>query len=264
MNLDINSGVTSVHQFALFLPELSVLIKDAHFFLVKDAVFVHRLQHVLRVKIGEAVVLFDDTINVLCTIKECTKNRVVFAPQSVKKNKQVEPALTIILPLLKREALEEVIYGCRELGVTQVYLVSTVKSSRHTLRQEECERLERISIAAAEQSKNFSPCRIMYKNIAGQLPTLKQFLQEQAHNPTFANSLKYFADVTGQPWSNLVENHLQQKEHFVICVGPEGDFTNDEKQKIRESGFIFCQLGSTILRAQQAAIVLIGLVRALR
>lgn len=253
------------HQFAVFFSNLPMnLTERALTFSVDDSLLVHRLQHVLRLNVGEEIILFNDRVNLIAVITEYAKKCIFLkVTRSIKKNEQVQPSLTVILPVLKREALEEVVYGCRELGVTQVYLVSTAKSSRHTLRQEECERLERISIAAAEQSKNFFPCRIIYKNASGVLPTLEQLLQEQAHNPTFINSLKYFADVTGQKWSSLMQNHLQQKEGFVVCVGPEGDLTDEEKQRVADSGFIFCQLGSTILRAQQAAIVLMGLVRAL-
>jgi 16S rRNA (uracil1498-N3)-methyltransferase len=41
----------------------------------------------------------------------------------------------------------------------------------------------------------------------------------------------------------------------LILIGPEGDFTEREKEKIISSGFLSVNLGEIILRVETAAIV---------
>ena len=147
------------HEFALFAPQLSELLKNnPHSITLTDTTLMHRLSHVLRVPLQGQVILFDEVIHATCSVMEYAKKQIVLKVINATHNIPVLPKLTGILPLLKREALDEVIYACRELGVTSVVLVATEKSSRHTLSASEWDRLERVSIAAAEQSKNFSPC----------------------------------------------------------------------------------------------------------
>ncbi len=247
------------HEFALFSEEFSHAVAHKQTMItLTDTASVHRLQHVLRLQKSEAVILFDNQVHAQCSLQEYAKNKAVLMIKEVKKNVPVLPELSVILPLLKREALDDVVYACRELGVTRIYLASTEKSSRHTIAQSELERLERVSIAAAEQSKNFAPCQIIGQ---GTLLSVSQILQ----SPALAQfeGHKLCADISGKRWSELFPEFEKTSKPFVICVGPEADLTATEKEFLRNNGFTFCQLGSTILRAQQATTVLIGIVRSL-
>ena len=46
-------------------------------------------------------------------------------------------------------------------------------------------------------------------------------------------------------------------------VGPEADLLLEEKQQLHENGFTFCKLTQTVLRAQQAAVVSLGIFRSI-
>lgn len=257
------------HEFALYSKEFSRAVADKKSHLtLTDTTLIHRLQHVLRTDIGETVMLFDDAVHALCTVTDYPKNKAALSIGKLIKNIPVLPKLTVILPLLKREALDELMYACRELGVSGIYFVSTDKSSRHSLSASERERLERVSIAAAEQSKNFSPCLFLneFKQQGRDeaLPTLTELLEAHTSSPELTQALKLYADPAGLLWQQIVAATSLDTKEFVICVGPEGDMSDREKALLHENGFVFCQLGSTILRAQQAAMLLIGIVRACR
>ena len=259
------------HEFALYSKEFSQAVAQQRTQLtLTDATILHRLQHVLRAGKGETVMLFDDAFHALCTIIEYPKNKAVLTIGTLTKNLPVLPRLTVILPLLKREALDELVYACRELGVSHIYFVSTDKSSRQSLSVSERERLERVSVAAAEQSKNFSPCLFSNEFLfqGGKdyvLPCLTELLETHATFSECTNALKLYADPEGFSWQQIIATApAQQAQEFVICVGPEGDMSDREKALLQTSGFTFCQLGSTILRAQQAATLLIGIVRTCR
>ncbi len=259
------------HEFALYSKEFSqAVIQKKTQLILTDSALIHRLQHVLRAGKGETVMLFDDAVHAPCIIVDYAKNKALLTIGKLTKNVPVLPQLTVILPLLKREALDELVYACRELGVSEIHFVSTDKSSRHSLSVSERERLERVSVAAAEQSKNFVPCLFLNdftfqggKDYA--LPTLTELLEAHQETPAFTNALKLYADPEGSSWQQIVTTASAQKaQKFVMCVGPEGDMSDREKVLLRSHGFVFCQLGSTILRAQQAAMLLIGIIRTCR
>ena len=257
------------HEFALYSKEFSQAVREKKTQLtLADTTLLHRLQHVLRVSKGATVVLFDDLFHASCTIVDYPKNKALVTIGKLTKNILVLPKLTVILPLLKREALDELMYACRELGVSHIYFVSTDKSSRHSLSFSERERLERVSIAAAEQSKNFSPCVILnelpHSLKDNPLPTLTELLEAHKDTSEFTQALKLYADPEGYLWQQIITATSTDGKEFVICVGPEGDMSDREKLALREHGFTFCQLGSTILRVQQAATLLIGIVRTCR
>jgi 16S rRNA (uracil1498-N3)-methyltransferase len=248
------------HEFAFFSSEFTqAVIHKQDQCVVGDTALVHRIQHVVRAKPGETVMFFDDQVHAVGTVQEYQKNKVICTIGAVTQNVPILPKVTLILPLLKREALDEVVYACRELGVSQVYFVATDKSSRQSLSVAEYDRLERVSIAAAEQSKNFSPL-VLHEKIV----SLSEFLETYKKNFACSGALKLYADPAGESLFSLLNARMNSAQEFVLCVGPEGDMTDREKVLLQEDGFVFCKLGSTILRAQQAAILLAGIVRTLR
>lgn len=254
------------HEFAFFSSEFSQAVSDKkEQFMLTDVSISHRIQHVLRAQKGETVMFFDDQFHALCTILEYSKNKVVVKIGNIIKNAPLLPRVTVLLPLLKREALDEVVYACRELGVSQIYFIVTDKCSRQTLSTSEYERLERVSIAAAEQSKNFSSLLLHgrpQREKNEKTVSLGEFLEKHKQNPEFSRALKLYADPQGVSLLSLMNAQEKDFQHYLICIGPEGDMTDREKALLQESGFVFCRLGSTILRAQQAAILLAGIIRA--
>ncbi len=55
----------------------------------------------------------------------------------------------------------------------------------------------------------------------------------------------------------------QNSDALVICSGPEGDLTCEEKRMLADANFLFCALTPTVLRAQQAVAVGLGSFRSL-
>jgi len=246
------------HEFAFFVETLSRLVEDKQGRVtISDPTIVHRVTHVVRLQLGEAVILFDDTWHARAQLIEYAKSAAVFKLESAQKNTELLPRVTLLLPLLKREALDEVVYAARELGISSIAFVSAEKSSRHTVSASEKERLTRISIAAAEQSKNFFPCHFIGLE---KTPSLVEYVQEQSKHSAFIQGCKWYADPSGMRWQEAASSCAQSSEIF-LCLGPEGDLSDREKTVLKDSGFVFCQLGPTILRAQQAAIIFMGLVR---
>lgn len=240
------------HEFALYVSNLSQRVKSAgDVITLDDAQVVHRLSTVLRVKAGEQIRLFDNDWNALCTIRELIKKKITGVVETVHKNQTFKPFITAVLPLLKKDSLAEAIYSCVELGVQEVYLISTAKTQRSSLAPKELEHLKKIAISAAEQSKNFA-LPIMH------VPRpLTHYLQE-----SHAADAKIFFDPSGKQAKEIIGS-IHTASRLVIIIGPEGDLTAEEKTLLNKHQFLMCALTATILRAQEALVVGAGLIRSM-
>jgi 16S rRNA (uracil1498-N3)-methyltransferase len=113
-------------------------------------------------------------------------------------------------------------------------------------------RAERIFIAAAEQSKQFV------------LPDMKPVCNLATAIANLGNEYRLFFDAAGKPLPELASHVLVHKPASYACLfGPEGDLTPLEKEQILNKGFTFYRLTPSILRAQQAISVALGLLRAI-
>lgn len=244
----------SEHEFALYVHHLSQSVSTgrADVLCVSDVALVHRMVHVLRLQKDDALVLFDQHIHVRASIQSIGKKAIMCELQQAERNKVVAPHITVWLPLLKREAFEEAIYALVELGVNDVQLIHTAKEQRHWTGQKETQRIHNIMVAAAEQSKNFAMAALHEPRTLSELLPLKNDAQG------------IFFDVEGEALLEVASRMRQHNnEHYVICVGPEGDLLDSEKFQLQKASFTFARLTPTVLRAQQAVAVGVGAVRSL-
>jgi len=246
------------HQFALYCADLSRLLAQRNNttnLLITDKDLVHRIRHVLRFQQQDACILFDEICSAHCTVIDLEhKSHIVCAIDSVHRHAQPTPAITVLLPLLKKEALEHALYACVELGANNILLTVMQKVQRGWGGDKELSRLRNIMIAAAEQSKNFT------------IPTLSAPVAlEQSLKQLPVQTYKLCAAVNGSPLlSAMSEVQKQEPQSLVLTVGPEGDLTTQEYTLLQQHNFVLCSLTPTVLRSQQALTVLLGALRSLQ
>jgi 16S rRNA (uracil1498-N3)-methyltransferase len=245
------------HQFAIYYKNLSGILvhkNSSQYFEFKDKELSHRLTRVLRVRSGSKIVLFDEQCNACVSLLDETftkKDTVVVAVESVGVNRPVEPYITLMPCLLKKDAFEEIIYAAAQMGVNKVIPVLSEKVQRSWLEERDFARLSNIMIAACEQSKNFvipELCKpIAFENLSD-----------------LGDSFKIYFDPAGIGFVDLL-NKLQASKpsEITLFFGPEGGLTEKEEKVLVESGFMTCALTPTILRAREAVIVGLGGVRSL-
>ncbi|HSW75515.1 MAG TPA: RsmE family RNA methyltransferase, partial [Candidatus Saccharimonadales bacterium] len=183
-------------------------------------------------------------------ILETTKKDIKIRVESLHSNHVMQPHLIFLLPLLKKEALEEAVYSLCEIGVNEIQLVATAKSKAlSAVTSKELDRLRAIIIAAAEQSKNYT------------LSTLLEPKKLQDVISSFSQaSQKIVFDVSGKSFFQI---HKTTEKNIILSVGPEGGFTNEELTFLQSHGFESCALTHTTLRAVQAVAISSGLFRLL-
>ncbi len=246
---------TEKHQFAVYVEHLSDQRAQAYQNLVlAGSDFVHRIESVLRFTEGDELIVFDQRMHAVTTITKIIKKKSIqLQLGQIVVNQEFKPMITVLLPLLKREALETAIYALTEVGVNHVQLIITQKSQQRWSAKEQ-ERAQRISIAAAEQSKNFAFAQVHE-------PT--EFARAIAHYQNQKDTV-VLLDVNGKPFFSFVAQHAAstdaQEKHFVILAGPEGGLNQQELELCYK--FHQVRLTPTILRASQAATISAAMVRA--
>lgn len=242
--------MNATHEFALYYSLLQhySLKKDAHIS-IDDKDLIHRIMHVLRLKENESFKLFDQTNHATVRIDAVQKKAISLTVIDHAPNHILKPHITFYLPLLKRESLESAIYSCVEVGANQIQLIITKKIHR-AWQNKEMERLQKIAIAAAEQSKNFA-----FPEICS-----PQTLQEALK--TNKAGVSIFFDPTGKNPSDIIKK-AQLASKIALMVGPEADLEAEEKEALLAQNWLFCPLTPTVLQAQTAVSLGLGLFRTL-
>ncbi len=248
-----NQHQSEKHLFALHHADLSDEIAGARIgaeISIADSDLTHRIVSILRVEVGESLILFDRNMHAIVSLLSSVKNKLVKVTlQEKNKNSFYSPEIIFLLPVLKKESLETALYSLAEMGVTKIQLVHTQKSQQRW-EPREMERAQKIIIAAAEQSKNFGyPQLIAAKPLSA---VIKQLSSE---------SNKLFFDPAGSCLDKQLDQLKANSNSIILAIGPEGDLTGEEKELLKKADFSFTALTPTILRASQAAAVAAGIIR---
>lgn len=207
----------------------------------------HHLANVLRAKVGQEVILFNNSgRDYTCQITVCTKKSVCVKVLS-SEAKQNESPLSIHLGQVvsRGEKMEFTLQKSVELGVHAITpLLSTrcgVNLSQERWQKKQ-QQWQKIIIAACQQCGRT------------QIPTLHPVLpldtwleqtaqQHEAFNLTLdPHSTKRFRDLT------------PSTQTLNLLIGPEGGFTPEEVTRSEQARFHAVQIGPRILRTETAAL----------
>lgn len=151
--------------------------------------------------------------------------------------------LTLVLAVFKFDRMEWAIEKCTELGVARIVPVIARRTDAHlaSAAAKRAERWRRIALQASEQSRRAGP-----PEIAAPIK-----LQDAA---SLSGALRIVLAESEQ--QTLLRDVLAEdrEDKIVLAIGPEGGWSEDEMQLFQNTGWISASLGSTILRAETAAI----------
>ncbi|OGN06492.1 MAG: hypothetical protein A3B86_03535 [Candidatus Yanofskybacteria bacterium RIFCSPHIGHO2_02_FULL_38_22b] len=211
-------------------------------FKISDFELVNQIRNVLKLKVGEKVILCDgNNKEGVAEIKGYGKNLVEVEIQEISVN-QNEPERNVVLycSILKKENFELVVQKATEIGVKEIVPIITARTVKLDIRKD---RLEKIIKEAAEQSGR------------GVVPVLYDPVNfQEAIKLSEDNDVKIIFDQFGK---TDLRSQLQATSYklLAIFVGPEGGWTPEELQTARDAGFEIVSLGKTTLRAETAAII---------
>jgi 16S rRNA (uracil1498-N3)-methyltransferase len=256
MPLVVNIMLSLKHEFSIYLATTTPLFQKIpidNLVLLHDIHIYHRIVSILRLNKNDHCILFDQHINIRVLLHEVRKKEIVLKIVEKHSNKQLLPAITAWIPILKKDDMERAVYEVTAAGATIIQPLVTHKSRKMFESIKEHERLMRIIHTAAEQSKCYSFALLK------EAKPIKIALQEISIDTT-----KIFAHPSGISSFDMITHlHIHHPTHITLLVGPEGDLTYEEKNLLLEKSFIFCRLTPTVLKAQQAITTLVSMVRSL-
>lgn len=242
------------HNFALYAVDLADYLTTKEIILCSKQELAFRITKVLRLSAGDTITLFNEKEHVLFSITSIDKKAVTGIVLERKKNHAHAPSVRAILPLLKKNETDDAIYRLCEMGVDEIWLTTTEKTQRRWGGEHEQTRLQRIIIAAAEQSKQFKiPILkepVPFDQIFGKLSCIKE------------SSDIVFCDPEGSHLSDYLYHQKQSiKNWYTIVVGPEADLSQKEKAFLAEHKSTLVSLTPTVLRAGDALVLACGIIR---
>ncbi len=217
------------------------LVKTTH--TLHDKELVHQIARVLKLKAGEEIVLWNgDGNEYIFNLEQVTGREIQGAVVRIEKNDR-EPIAKVVLycAILKRENFELVCQKATEVGVSAIVPLMTDRTVKTAIN---ADRLQRIVQEAAEQSGR------------ALVPKLHPII-------TLCDALKgandstqnYFLDTNmsdAATASFLLEKTLSGMRLFI---GPEGGWSDAERELAQKAHCTFVSLGALTLRAETAAII---------
>jgi 16S rRNA (uracil1498-N3)-methyltransferase len=161
--------------------------------------------------------------------------------------------ITLWLAVFKFDRMEWAIEKCSELNVTSILPVIARRTEKHLAQAAEkrVERWRRIGREASEQARRVAP-------------------------PEIADPIKLVDALKAPAELRIVLAETEREAHLLdvlgarhdirsltLAIGPEGGWTSDEFELFEQARWTSASLGTTILRAETAAIAALVLARSI-
>jgi 16S rRNA (uracil1498-N3)-methyltransferase len=202
----------------------------------------HYVNKVMRIKVNKIFSLFNSSGEWEAKILDISKNIVEFNVTKQLRQKENTKELWLAFSPIKSNYLNFMIQKATELGVTKFL---PIIFDRTVVRKINKERIEKVTIEAAEQSN-----RINIPSIE-ESQNLKSFLNN--------NINLIFTDLNSE--NKKLDLKKTTEKPTCIIIGPEGDFSEFEREQILSfKGVQPIKINENILRSETAAISAISII----
>lgn len=210
--------------------DITITDKDIH----------HQLTRVLRIQVGERVILFDgDGSETEYEVVSIDKKSIslrgqwrIFPNTEAKKKVSLYQAMPN-----KYEKIEYIIQKWVEVGISEFVFFRSDRSQKLILSPSKIERFVSIAREAVEQCGGMRVPSIVFheKDMSYSTPWTHLTLDTIGMSRTFGE------------FSSLMD--------YTLWIGPEGGWSDDERDKMNSNGFIFARFGERVLRTETAGVV---------
>ena len=202
----------------------------------------HYIYKVMRVGIGQTFSLFNKNGEWEAKIENYKDQAVDFLVIKKIRSNENNKEIWLAFAPIKLNYLNLMIQKATELGVTKLIPILT---ERTIVRKINLARINKIVIEAAEQSNRLDIPKIE------KLTKFKNFLKENK------NTNIIFGDLN----TNNVKFDFKDEKPVCVLIGPEGDFTEDERGMIlNQKNITPIKINENILRSETAAISMLSLI----
>ena len=202
----------------------------------------HYLSKVMRVNIGEKISLFNQSGEWEAKISKIIKGVVEFSITKKIRSNTNEKEICLAFAPIKLNYLNLMIQKATELGVTRF---TPILTNRTIVRKINEKRDNKIIVEASEQSNRLK------------VPQLDEIIKLDDFLKFNQKTNIIFGDLN----TNNKKLNIKSTEPLCILIGPEGDFTTQEREKILKlKNTVPLKINENILRSETAAISIISIV----
>jgi 16S rRNA (uracil1498-N3)-methyltransferase len=203
----------------------------------------HYLAKVMRTNIGENFSLFNQSGEWEAKITKIIKGVVEFSITKKIRSNTNEKEIWLAFAPIKLNYLNLMMQKATELGVTRFIPILTERTIVRRINQK---RINKIIIEASEQSNRLK------------IPKLEEIVKLDNFLKSNQKINIIFGDLNTD---NSSLNIIKNTEPLCVLIGPEGDFTQKEREKILElKNLIPLKINENILRSETAAISMISII----
>ncbi len=219
----------------------------------------HHASSVVRLRAGDPATVLDGSGGVFtCRITEIGPKQLSLEIQHFTAHQPRLRAVTLIQALPKGGIFEDIIQKATELGVSRIIPLLTervVTKLDADLGRRKAEKWRQVAIEAIKQSGNpwlpqidepMDVDAVLALNPIGELMLIGSL------QPGTKHARQYFEGFQRQ--------YSRKPNTVAVWVGPEGDFTAAEMQRVVDAGALPLTLGPLVLRVQTAAIYCLAII----
>jgi len=196
----------------------------------------------MRINIGNNFSLFNRNGEWEARITKITKGIVEFLIIKKIRSKDNDKEICLAFAPIKLNYLNFIIQKATELGVSKF---TPILTERTIVRKINEKRIKKIIIEASEQCNRLK------------VPKLEEMVKLDNFLKLNQKTNIIFGDLN----TNNTKLHVKNTEPLCILIGPEGDFTEKEREKILKlKNIIPLKINENILRAETAAISMISII----
>ena len=200
------------------------------------------INNVLKLKTGFKVFIFNETDGEFeGTILVEKKSTFIKIIKHIKQpEKQENTKINLVFANIKNNLVSDVLNSCTQIGVSEFFPITTKHTTNHHFN---LERGGKIIEEAVEQSK-----RIIVPKIH-KIQTFSNVLKNIQQDDTII-----FCDEKSSSTELEILTKIKNTKAIFIFIGPEGGFSDEEREVLKLKNAITVSLGKFILRAETASI----------
>ncbi len=207
------------------------------------------MTRVLRVEPGQRFEIAADGAVYLAEIAEARGDRVIFQVKEPLDSPPPPVRLTLCAALIKFDRFEWIVEKATELGVERILPVEAARSEKGLFEasRKRTERWQRIARESSQQSRR------------ARLPEILRAVRFEASLATESDLRIFLEEEVAPPLLRVAPGRVGSA---ALLLGPEGGWTDHERQMAAAAGWTAASLGPQVLRAETAAIAALAIVMA--
>lgn len=242
-----------IHRF--YIPNLQENIETGKEIILQDKGLLNQLLNVFRFKSSDKFIIFTDDgfdyfLEIISPNKKAILCKILFKKENVERKKL---KINLAFSILKKENTEMILQKCTELGIhnfTPLLTDRTVKTGWNF------ERERKILIESTEQS-GFGKIPGLEK----EPQKIEKYLEKEIKTLSIEKIrsgihifVLDFGGITIYDFTQKIKK--EGLENITILIGPEGGFSEREKELFKKYNLQIISFGENTLRGETAAIAI--------